>query len=107
MTFGEFLFHVTKRRRDKAESLHDILVAAREGLKKTKLMYATNLSWAPMFKLLKLAEARGLIEEVEAPPHQRHWKKGPTLVWKTTPKGLEYAKTVYDNYKMFYLELDE
>lgn len=99
MTWGKFLFRNNVRLREKTQSMHDFLVVARLGLKKTKIMYAANLSWTSMEKLIVEAEASELIEEIEAPRHQQYWTGKPTMVWKTTQKGLKYAKVIYDNWK--------
>ncbi len=99
MIFGEFLFYKLGRRRDKSESLHDLLVTAKDGLMRTRIMYGANLSWDPMVKLFNFAKAAGLIEEVEISPS--YWRKKPFRGWKTTKKGLEYAKNVYDNFELF------
>ena len=99
MTVNEFLFwKADKKRRDKSESLHDVLIAAKDGLNKTRIMYAACLSYKPMLKLLKSAKAARLIEEVEVPPS--YWRKKSIRGWKTTEKGLKYAQGVYDNAKL-------
>ena len=100
MTMEEFLFHKTGIRRGRDEQLHDVLVVAKDGLKRTRVMYESNLGWVSMNELFKSAEAEGLMEEVEAPRRERHWKKKPTIVWKTTEEGLRYAKNIYDNSKL-------
>ena len=64
-------------------------------------MYAFNLSWGPLTKYLKRAEARGLIEKVEVPRYEERGSKKPTIIWRTTEKGLKYAQGVYDNSKIF------
>ena len=98
MRMEEFLFYKMGRQRNRSESLHDLLIAAKSGLKKTRIMYGASLSWALMEKQLKFAEAAGLIEEVEIPPS--YSRKKPTRGWKTTKKGLKYAQNVYDNSKL-------
>ena len=55
-----------------------------------------------MVELLKFAKAEGLIKEVEVPPYKLYRSiRSPAVVWKTTEKGLKYAKDVYDNSKLF------
>lgn len=97
---NEFLYYKIVRLRDRNEALHDLLVTAKKGMKKTRVMYGANLSWNLMKKLLLFAEAEGLIKEVEAPKGQRYYRKDkPTMIWKTTERGLEYARDVYDGSK--------
>jgi len=105
MSKDEFLFFKTGKRRDRAKNLHDLLIAAKDGLKKTRIMYGANLNHTSMTELLKLAEAEELIEEVEARPYKRHWLRKPTLIWKTTEKGLKHAKNIYD-YSKLLLEIE-
>lgn len=97
----EFLFYGTGVRRNRTEQLYDILIVAKDGLGKTRIMYKAHLSWIPMGKLIKLAEAEGLIEEVEVPKYALRGRRGSLTGWKTTEKGLKYAKDVYDNSKLF------
>jgi len=96
----EFFFYKTGVTRSRDESLHDLLITAKDGLKRTRIMYGANLSWNPMLKMLKLAEAAGLIEEVEEPRYGRYGKRSPAAVWRTTEKGLRHAKIIYDNFKL-------
>jgi len=96
----EFLFHKAVRRRERKESLHDLLVTAKNGLKKTRILHGANLTWSTMIELLKSAESTGLIEEVEVPRYEQYGIKKPATVWKTTEKGLKYAKNIYDNSKL-------
>lgn len=96
---NEFLFHQTGKRRNRNERLYDLLITARNGLIKTRIMYGANLSWETTVKLIKSAEAAGLIEEFEAPHGRRYWKNKPTMIWKTTKKGLKYAESVHDESK--------
>ena len=95
----EFLFYKVGRRRSRTESLHDLLVVAKNELKRTKIMHEANLSWRSMTELLKFAEDAGLIEEVAVLQYERYGRKKPAIVWKTTEKGLKYAKNIYDNSK--------
>ncbi|GAH13619.1 unnamed protein product, partial [marine sediment metagenome] len=88
----EFLFYKKTRRRDRTEILHDILIVAKKGMLKTRIMYGVNLSWNVMDELLRFAKKAELIEEVEDPKH--HWRKKPTMVWKTTDIGLKYAQDI-------------
>ena len=77
-------FSETRKRRNSTESLHDLLIAAKNGNKtKTRLMNMGFFSWIRVDELLKVAEGSGLI--------MRTGK-----VWKTTEKGLEHAKAIYD-----------
>lgn len=97
MTMDEFLFYKTGGRRDRDESLHDLLITAKNGLKKTRILYGANLTWSTMIELLKFAKAEGLIEEVEVPRYEQYGIKKPAFVWRTTEKGLKYAQNIYDN----------
>ena len=99
MTIEEFLFHKVSGRRSRTECLHDILIVAKGGLKRTVIMEAARLSWIPMNKLLNVAEAAGLIEAVEVVRRGLRGRTG-AAGWKTTDKGLKYAKGVYDNWKL-------
>ena len=93
-----FLFYKVGGRRIRTESLHDLLVVAKDGLKKTRIAYEATLNWYQMVELLKFAKAEGLIEEVEAPLYELYGSiRLPAVVWKTTEKGLKYAKNIYDN----------
>jgi len=95
----EFLFwKAGKKRRDRSESLHDLLIVAKDGLVKTRIMYGACLSYNPMLKLIKSAKAAGLIVEFDIPPS--YWRKKSIRGWKTTEKGLKYAQGVYDNAKL-------
>lgn len=100
MTKDEFLFDMLGRRRDKTEQIHDLLVVAKEGLMKTRLMRYANLNWEPMRKMLVEASAAGLIEEVEMPQYERYGMKNLAIVWKTTEKGLKYVKALHDAFKI-------
>jgi len=94
----KFLFYKVGGRRNRTEILHDLLVVAKDGLKKTKITSEAILTWYLMIDLLKFAKAEGLIEEVEVPPYELYGSiRSPTVVWKTTEKGLKYAKNIYDN----------
>ena len=66
----EFLFYKVGGRRNRTESLHDLLVVAKNGLKKTRIMHEANLTWYLMIELLKFAEAAELVEEVEVPKYE-------------------------------------
>ena len=71
LTMDEFLFYKVGRRRSRTESLHDLLVVAKNELKRTKIMHEANLSWRSMTELLKFAEDAGLIEEVAVLQYER------------------------------------
>jgi len=94
----EFFFYKTGRKRSVSEIMHDMLMTAKDGIRRTPLMYGANVSWERMHALLKSAEAAGLIEKFEIQPS--YWRKKPTHGWKTTQKGLEYARGVYENHKL-------
>jgi len=95
---NEFFFYNTSERRNKTEIMHDMLITAKDGIKRTPLMSRTNMCWKLMHELLKVAQDAGLIEEVEIQP--AYWRMKPTRGWKTTEKGLQYARTMYENYKL-------
>ncbi len=81
----------------RTEIMHDLLIVAKDGLTPTKIMQRSNLSWNPVIRYLKLAEAEGFIEKVEV----IDWRIKPTSGWKTTEKGREYAQFVYEGSKLF------
>ena len=94
----KFLFYKVGRRRNRTEIMHDILFVAKDGLKKTRIASEATLNWYQMVELLKFAKAEGLIKEVEVPPYELYRSiRSPAVVWKTTEKGLKYAKNIYDN----------
>lgn len=90
---NDFLFCNTSRRRNRTEMLHDILVVARNGLCKTRIMSGANISYTPVMKLLGYAQGEGFLEEVEILPSYFRKKH---IGFKTTEKGLEFAKDVFD-----------
>jgi predicted transcriptional regulator len=94
----ECIFYIVGGRRNRAECLHDLLVVAKDGLKKTRIASEATLNWYQMGELLTFAKAEGLIKEVEVPPYKLNRSiRSPAVVWKTTEKGLKYAKNIYDN----------
>ncbi len=94
----EFIFYIVGGRRNRAECLHDLLVVAKDGLKKTRIASEAALNWYQMIELLTFTEAEGLIKEVEEPSYKLYRSiRSPAVVWKTTEKGLKYAKNIYDN----------
>lgn len=53
-------------RRSRFEIYMDIMIALTDGAKNpTRLMYTTNLSWAPLQECLKTLISQGLVEETE------------------------------------------
>ena len=94
----EFKFYKTGWKRNRTEMMHDLLITAKHGDTPTRLMYGTRLAWKPMHEMLRAAEAAGLIEKAMIPPS--YSRKTPSKGWKTTVKGLKYAKSVYDNHKL-------
>ena len=94
----KILFYKVGGRRSRTESLHDLLVVAKDGLKKTRTASEAILTWYIMIDLLKFAEAAGLIKEVEVSKYELYGSiRSPAVVWKTTEKGLSYAKNIYNN----------
>ncbi len=93
-----FFFHRLDRKRDRTERIHDVLIAAKDGEIPSKIMYASSISWAPLQKILKVTEDAKLIVKVDI--GDSSWKKRSTLGWKTTEKGLKYARGVYDNSRL-------
>ncbi len=59
-----------------------------------------------MTKLLRTAEEAGLIEEVKVLDYERYGRKRPAIVWRTTEKGLAYAKGVHENYQLLMTEVN-
>ena len=75
----KFFFYKVGGRRNRTEILHDLLVVAKDGLKKIKITSEANLTCYLMINLLKFAEAAGLIEEVEVLQYERYERKKPVI----------------------------
>lgn len=80
--------------------LHDILVSAKDSVRKTHLMSAASLGYSRGMQLLEIAERAGFIEETEGVKSQRHWRSKPNMVWKTTDAGLAWAQRVWKDYQL-------
>ena len=66
-----------KERRGRLEIMVDILSTAREGVRKTEMVYRANLNFNRAERYIPFLEERGLMENSEA-------------VYKTTEKGKEF-----------------
>jgi len=82
---------VTSTRRSHLEIKLDMLRAARKPILKTRLMYAVNLSYAPLERYLGQLIARGLIEKREVPPRRGRGRRDGRLrgLYTTTERGLQ------------------
>lgn len=94
-----FVFYKRGARRDRKQIMHDMLVVASRGGKKSKIMVSCNVSWKILQDMFSEAIEAGYIEEVEKPGLRRHCYRKPVLVWKTTKKGRRYTQSIYDNYQ--------
>ncbi|RLE57409.1 MAG: hypothetical protein DRJ40_03640 [Thermoprotei archaeon] len=70
-------------KRSYIDIIADLVKCAIGGIRKTKLLYSTNLNQPTLEKYLKIAIRSGLIA-VE--------KRGSVLVFRTTGKGLEFLE---------------
>lgn len=68
-----------KERRGKLEIMVDILSTAREGVRKTEMVYKANLNFNRAERYIPFLEERGLMENAEA-------------VYQTTEKGEEFLR---------------
>lgn len=71
------------QRRSRPDIIHDILTIAKEGAKKTKIVYKANLNFRFLKRYLETLIGSGMIE-----------KDGK--LWRTTPKGLRYISRYRD-----------
>lgn len=71
------------KRRSKLEIILCILSNAREPIKPTRLMYATNLAWEPLKSKVHSLHEQGLLEKIEVEGDARSY-----VEWQTTSKGL-------------------
>ena len=85
-------------RRSKVEITIEILKCTQLPIKKTKLMYAANLSWDPLLSYLAKLKEKGLIEEI---PFQGDNNRTLTLI-QITKKGSKFLK----KYEMLQKELE-
>jgi len=69
-----------KERRGKLEIIADVLLVAREGAKKTQIVYNANLNFKRIENYLPYLEEKGLIESM-------------CREYKTTEKGKEFLRT--------------
>jgi len=75
------------RRRDKHDIVLDILNVAKNGKRKTHIMYKAKLSYDQLKAYLGLLSDRGLLEENDG-------------FYRTTSKGLDFIKT-YEEISLF------
>jgi len=75
------------RRRDKHDIVLDILKIARNGKRKTHIMYRAKLSYDQLKAYLELLNDRGLLESNNG-------------FYRTTSKGLDFIKT-YEEISLF------
>lgn len=82
------------KRRSKLEIYMDVMAKLGEGPKSpTKLMYTTNLSWAPLQEILNVLIKKGLAQETRRSYRRR--------LYALTPKGTE----LMTRYKDFLKEI--
>jgi len=81
-------------RRSRFEIYMDIMIALVDGPKNpTRLMYTTNLSWAPLQECLKVLSEQGVITEVDQNSNRK--------TFNLTDKG----KEIVNRYKSFVKDL--
>lgn len=101
-------FNIITKRRNMVQMMHDILVNAKDGCRKTHLQGSQSIQYATVKHLLARTKGAGLIEEIEATHHMIWYRKGkPTFVWKTTDKGLEWARRVWEDHMLVERESGE
>jgi predicted transcriptional regulator len=71
-----------RKRRDKLEIVAEILKAARDGARKTRIMYRVGLGTVQLASYLSFLIGSGLLETS---------KKNEKLIYKTTAKGNRYV----------------
>ena len=74
-------------KRNKMEQIFDILSAVRTSKQPTRVMYAANLEYKTMMKLLKILEEHGLVEKA-----CKKRRKSYAYTYQATNKGLEALK---------------
>jgi predicted transcriptional regulator len=73
------------RRRSRLEIVLSVLSAIRDGVDKpTRIMYATNLSWRPVQRVLRFLVEQGLVVEVNEGGERRS-----KVRYRLTDKGFE------------------
>jgi len=87
-------------RRNRIQMMHDLLVCAKNGTKKSNIMAPTQIGYKSLMHLLKVAKQSELIEECEIEGKKRFYRGKPIMVWQTTDKGLEWARRVWEDYAL-------
>lgn len=82
-----------KKRRSSAKILRDILYVARNGKKKTHILFGSNLNLTMLEKYIRLAMDAGLLERTEK-------------LYITTQKGEDFIKS-YDLYQNLLQDLEQ
>jgi predicted transcriptional regulator len=72
-----------KFRRGKLAIIADVLEIAKDGCKKTQIMYKTNLSFTQLNEYLTFMLMENLIA---------HMQRGEKEIYKTTEKGLDFLQ---------------
>jgi len=72
------------KNRSRTEIAADILMAAKEGIAKTKLMYTTFISYTQLKEYSAVLEEKGLLKFDQT-----------SASFRTTPKGHEYLDMIY------------
>ncbi len=75
-------------RRGEIEILSDILEMARDGAKKTELLYQVNLSYSQLQKYLSFLITKGLLEEKELASRGNH------RLYTVSDKGIELLENL-------------
>jgi len=75
----------SSHRRSRLEICLEVLRVVKSGVKKpTRIMYAVNISWNPLVRILKLLVSKGFIRKVEAKDN-----KQSTYYYEITQSGLK------------------
>ncbi len=76
---------VVNSRRSEIEIIRDILSLSKGGVKKTQILYGTNLSYTQLQEYLSFLIKSGAIEIVNS---------SDTKIYKTTTKGVEILEDI-------------
>ncbi|MGD2142420.1 MAG: winged helix-turn-helix domain-containing protein [Candidatus Bathyarchaeota archaeon] len=75
-------------RRSKLEIYLEVLKIIKSGTSKpTRIMYAANISWQPLMRVLESLKAQGLINEIDATTEGRNKDKRTSRIYEITMKG--------------------
>jgi len=89
-------YQESRHRRSKLEICLELLRVVASGVKKpTRIMYAVNISWTPLVRILKLMVSKGFIRKIEAKDN-----KQSTYYYEITQSGLKVLN-YFDREKEF------